>query len=104
MIEVTVRRDGDRLAVLHERTQLGVEIADPVAGVHDEIAIPAANVPHVRLEERIEVLLDEQGHVRPDALHAEPSLGDRQRDHTRSVKKIDAGAGRRQCTDTIEAL
>ena len=89
---------------LDERLQRGSEVPDPVARVHDEVAIPAPDVPHVGLEERVEMVLHEQHDVLGDALRSEPLLGDRQLAHVRSVKNTDEASGRRQWTDTIEAL
>ena len=104
VVEVIVRRHGHDRTALDERIELGTEIPDPVPGVHDEVTVAAADMPDVRLEEEIEVILDEQRDRIGHPLRPEPPLGDGQIRHVRSVKKIDVGAGRRQCTDVIDAL
>ncbi len=50
------------------------------------------------------MILDEQRDRIGHPFRPEPPLGDGQIRHVRSVKKIDVGAGRRQCTDVIDAL
>ena len=60
VVEVVVRRHGHDRSVLDERSQLRAQIADPVAGIHDEVAVAPADMPDVRFEEEVEVILDEQ--------------------------------------------
>jgi hypothetical protein len=104
VVEVTVGRHGDDRAVAGEGRQLGPQVPDPVAGVHHHVPVPTAEVPDVRLEERVQMVLDQQREVRTDRRAPEPPLRDWQIHQIRSVKKTDAGAGRRQWTETIEAL
>jgi hypothetical protein len=104
VVEVVVRRNRHDRSIVDERRQLRAEIPDPVAGIHDEVAVPTAHVPDVGSEERVEMRFYEERDVVGDPLCAEPPLGDGQIVHERSVKKTDDGAGRRQCTDTIDAL
>jgi hypothetical protein len=96
VVEVVMGGDGHDRPVVSECLELRAEIADPVARIDDEIALPAAHVPHVRLEERVDVILHEQHDLIGNALDTEPSFGNGQIDHVRSVKKTDEGSGRRQ--------
>jgi hypothetical protein len=82
--------------VAGEWLELGAEVADPVARIDDEVVFPAAHAPHVRLEERVEVILHEEHDLIGDTLDTEPSFGDGEIVHVRSVKKTDEGSGRRQ--------
>ena len=97
-------RDGHDRPIAREWLELRAEIADPVARIDDQVALRAAHVPHVRLEERVEVILHESHDLIGDVVDTEPPFGDREIVHVRSVKKTDEGSGRRQCTDTIDAL
>jgi hypothetical protein len=60
VVEVVMGGDGHDRPVVSECLELRAEIADPVARIDDEIALAAAHVPHVRLEERVDVILHEQ--------------------------------------------
>jgi hypothetical protein len=96
VVEVVVGGDGHDRPVVRGWLELCAEIADPVARINDEVALPAANVPHVRLEERVEVILHEEHDLIGHTLDTEPSFGNGQIVHVRSVKKTDEGSGRRQ--------
>jgi hypothetical protein len=104
VVEVVVGGDGHSRPTTHELPELRAQVADPIPGVHDEVPVATSHVPHVRLEERVEVILHEQDDVIGDPLGSEPSLGNRQIVHVRSVKKTDDGSGRKQWTETIDAL
>ena len=104
VVEMVVRGNRDDPSVVDERSQLRAQVTDPVAGIHDEVTVSPAYVPHVRFEERVEMSFHEQRDVLGDPSRTEPPLGDGQLVHRRSVKKTDDGAGRKQWTDTIEAL
>jgi hypothetical protein len=76
----------------------------PLPAFDDQIAVASPHVPDVRLEERVEVPLHEERDGGRDELNTEPAIGDGEVHQTRSVNETAAGDGRRQCTDTIEAL
>lgn len=104
VVEVVVGGDGHGRPTTLEQLELRAQIADPITGVHDEVPVAATHVPHVRLEERVEVILHEQHDVIGDPLCTEPSFGNGQILHSRSVKKTDDGSGRKQWSETIDAL
>ena len=64
VVEVIMGRDGHERPVFDQWRELPAQIADPVARVHHEVAVAAADVPDVRFEEDVEMILDEQ-HDRP---------------------------------------
>jgi hypothetical protein len=76
----------------------------PLPVSHHHVPVPTADVPDVRLEEHVQVVLHEQRDVGTDGRPSEPRLRDGKIHQIRSVKKTDAGAGRRQWTETIDAL
>ena len=104
MVEVVVGRDRHDRPALDQRGELSTEIADPVARIHHEVPVAPTDVPDVRFEEDVEVILDEQRDLFGHLFGAEPPLGDREVGHVRSVKNTDEASGRRQWTEVIDAL
>ena len=79
-----------------------VERFGDVAGdLHLVIVRPQKTRHHLR---SVEVILDQQRDLVGHPLDAEPSVGDRELAHPRSVKATARGSGRRQWIDTIDAL
>ena len=74
VVGVTVCRDGDEWAVAIPRR--AGEVADPHAGIDQQIAIAAAHVPDVALPDGVEVGLPEQRDGVVDPLRLEPALSD----------------------------
>ncbi len=76
VVEMAVRRHGDDRDVAHERLDRRRQVAEPVRGVDHQRALPAAENPDVRQEQRVDVGLVEAGQPVADVPNPEPRIGD----------------------------
>ena len=76
VVEVTVREDGSH-RVPEEVTRRLTQAREAEAGVDNQIALTATDMPHVATGERVDVELGQERDTVREALPAKPALGDR---------------------------
>jgi hypothetical protein len=79
VVEVTVRDHRDHGSGAGQPRDLGQERPQAVRGVDQKIAVTTADVPDVRLQERIHEGLRQQRHASAGRLRAEPAIPNGQR-------------------------
>ena len=96
VVIVPVRGDGDD-RFTGQISELASHAGKPHPGVHDQVTVPALDVPDVAAHQRDYVRLDQQGRGIVNSRSFEPAISDRQRRHgCHPTRQAPTGPGRPQ--------
>jgi hypothetical protein len=106
VIEVPVRRDRDHRRAHRDGVHHREQRPHAVREVHDQIGVATRQMPHVGLQQVVDVGFPEAGDAVPGVLRREPGVRDRQAvvAHARSAIATTPAGGRRQCSEVMAAL